>query len=201
MDSFLDDVRLLFDNAKLFYDASSEEHISTVELEKAFAGKLADCGVGVAKRKGQSPLSPPSLTLKIPKSHLISLPGSKTRKTSSSSDSSRRSSLSQLLSTSKSGQSTSKTGSAGRQPVRLKVTRSRAWVEEWANSNNPVKLFMSAVYDHHDSSGAYVAEIFHELPSRQDYPDYYRVITEPLDLNMIKKNTEVCCTLCVCVCV
>ena len=202
MDSFLDDVRLLFDNTKLFYSSQSDEHVSTVELERAFAGKLVDCGIGVAERKrGERLMSPPSLTLKIPKSHLINLPGSKTRKSSSSSESShqsRRSSLTQSTSASKSAPSTSKTGQTGfktgqtgKLPIRLKVTRSRAWVEEYSNSNDPVKMFMSAVYDYHDTSGSYVAEIFHELPSRQDYPEYYRVITEPLDLNMIKKNIEV----------
>lgn len=206
MESFLDDIRLLFDNAKLFYPRDSEEHCSTVELERAFTRKLADCGCGTSgvDARGQRSPPPPSLTLKIPKSHLITPPTGKSRKTSISGESSqpsRRSSLSQLLSSSKpgsysqsaqkTGQSGSKTGSASRPPLRLKVTRSRAWVEEYANSDDPLKIFMAAVYDHHDVTGTYVAEIFHELPSRQDYPEYYRVITEPLDLNTIKKNTEV----------
>ena len=205
MESFLNDIRLLFNNTKLFYHHDSEEYCSTLELEKAFTLKLADCGCGTGDSDGgERSASPPSLTLKIPKSHLIIPPTGKSRNTSISSESSqlsRRSSLSQLLSSNKpgshsqsaqkSGQSSSKTGSASRPPVRLKVTRSRAWVEEYASSDDPVKIFMASVYDHHDVSGTYVAEIFHELPSRQDYPEYYRVITEPLDLNMIKKNTEV----------
>lgn len=203
VEAFLDDIRLLFNNTKLFYPHNSEEYCSTVELEKVFTQKLADCGCGTSGDDERSP-SPPSLTLKIPKSHLITPPTGKSRKTSISSESSqqsRRSSLSQLLSSNKpgsssqsaqkTGQSSSKAGSTGRPPLRLKVTRSRAWVEEYANSDDPVKIFMASVYDYHDVSGSYVAEVFHELPSRQDYPEYYRVITEPLDLNMIKKNTEV----------
>ena len=197
-------MRLLFSNTKLFYARSSDEYCSTSELERAFTKKLVECGCsvqGMTYGQGQRSTSPPNLTLKIPKSHLISTPAGKSRKTSLSSESShqsRRSSLSQLLSTGKSvpsvpktSQTAAKTGSTGRLPVRLKVTRSRAWVEEYAESNDPVRIFMSSVYDYHDLTGVYVAEIFHELPSRQDYPEYYRVITEPLDLNMIKKNTEV----------
>ena len=208
VESFLDDIRLLFNNTKLFYPHDSEEYRSTVELEKVFTRKLADCGCGTSgdDSRGKRSPSPPSLTLKIPKSHLITPPTGKSCKTSISSElsqPSRRSSLSQLLSSSKpgsysqsaqkSGQSSSKTSSASRPPLRLKVTRSRAWVEEYASSDDPVKIFMASVYDYHDPLGSYVAEIFHELPSRQDYPEYYRVITEPLDLNMIKKNTEVKC--------
>ena len=172
-----------------------------MELERAFTEKLIDSGCSTDDKWS---ISPPSLTLKIPKSHLITTPVGKTRKSSFSSESSttsRRSSLSQLLSASKSsqsspktGQTATKTGSTGKIPVRVKLTRSRAWVEEYANSDDPVKIFMSSVYDFHDASGMYVAEIFHELPSRQEYPEYYRVITEPLDLNMIRKNTEVCST-------
>ena len=205
VEAFLDDVRLLFNNTKLFYTKHSVEHSSTVELEKAFCSKLVDCGFGVGGvgyGRGERSSSPPSLTLKIPKSHLISPPVGKTRKTSSSSDSShpsRRGSLPQSVSSNKSalsipksGQTGTKPGSTGRPPVRLKVTRSRAWVEEYASSNDPVKIFMASVYDCHDAAGTYIAEIFHELPSRQEYPEYYRVITEPLDLNMIKKNAEVC---------
>ena len=203
MESFLNDVRLLFNNTKLFYPRDSEEYCSTVKLERAFTRKLAECGCGTADDDGgERPASPPSLTLKIPKSHLITPPTGKSRKISTSSESSypsRRSSLSQMLSTTgkgsqsaqKTGQSGAKTGSVGRPPIRLKVTRSRAWIGEYAISDDPVKIFMASVYDHHDASGSYLAEIFHELPSRQDYPEYYRVITEPLDLNMIKKNTEV----------
>ena len=216
MELFLNDIRLLFTNTKLFYPHDSEEHRSTVELEKAFTRKLADCGCGTsglgdANDAGGGQRSPrPSLTLKIPKSHLITPPTGKSQKIAGISDESnqpkRRSSLSQILSSSgkhggsysgsaqKIGQSSSKGGAANRPPLCLKVTRSRAWVEEYASSDDPVKIFVASVYDYHDGAGSYVAEVFHELPSRQDYPEYYRVITEPLDLNIIKKNTEVQCS-------
>ena len=33
--------------------------------------------------------------------------------------------------------------------------------------------------------------MMHVDPLPQDYPEYYRVISEPIDLNTIKKNVEV----------
>ena len=130
--------------------------------------------------------SPPSsLTLRIPKDHLQGLSSSMTGKT---------------------GQS----GSSRIQQPRSKLTRSKAWLQDYLTSSDPLKMFLASVYEHTDSTGVCVAEVFHELPSAkvcqfllfhrlnrfsilvlQDYPEYYEVITEPIDLNIIKKNLEV----------
>uniref|UniRef100_A0A8C4QAN4 Polybromo 1 n=1 Tax=Eptatretus burgeri TaxID=7764 RepID=A0A8C4QAN4_EPTBU len=41
-----------------------------------------------------------------------------------------------------------------------------------------------------DSAGRLISELFHRLPSRQQYPDYYEVIKEPIDLKMIAHRIE-----------
>ena len=46
------------------------------------------------------------------------------------------------------------------------------------------------------SLGSEVAYPHWRLSFLQDYPEYYRIITEPIDLNMIKKNVEVCARNC-----
>ena len=58
-------------------------------------------------------------------------------------------------------------------------------------SDDPLRVYFALVYNFHDSSGDFVAEVFHALPSRKEYPEYYRIITEPIDLNIIKKNVDV----------
>ena len=59
----------------------------------------------------------------------------------------------------------SKSGSSGRAALHVKVTRSKAWLAEYAQSVDPVKIYLAAVYDHHSVSGEFVSEVFHELPS------------------------------------
>ena len=85
--------------------------------------------------------SPPSLTLRIPKDHIRGLSGGKTGQFSSSAQSSLRVQL------------------------RTKVTRSKAWLQEYVSSNEPLKMYLAAVYEHTDPTGVCVAEVFHELPS------------------------------------
>ncbi len=74
-----------------------------------------------------------------------------------------------------------------------KIPDPEAWVQEYLASDDPVKKFMAAVFNFHDHSGDLVAEPFHQLPSREEYPEYYRVITQPIDLLIIQRNTEVRC--------
>lgn len=72
------------------------------------------------------------------------------------------------------------------------ITRPQAFVEEYAASDDPVKKFLSAVYSHRDPVlGEDVVEPFMQLPSRTLYPEYYKVITQPIDLSTIHKNVEV----------
>ncbi|RMX46781.1 hypothetical protein pdam_00021032 [Pocillopora damicornis] len=42
--------------------------------------------------------------------------------------------------------------------------------------------------DYKDENGRYLSAIFVELPSAQDYPDYYQVISEPVCLSQIENN-------------
>ena len=59
----------------------------------------------------------------------------------------------------------SKSGSSGRAALHVKVTRSKAWLAEYTQSVDPVKIYLAAVYDYHSVSGEFVSEVFHELPS------------------------------------
>ena len=133
-------------------------------------------------------VSPQSLTLRIPKDHLRGAlssgkPGQPSSKTSS-----------------KTGQAAvkpapgdpSSSSSTSRLQLRIKVTRSKAWLEDYLASGDPLKMYVAAVYDHRDTAGVCLAEVFHELPSAKDYPEYYQVITEPIDLNIMRRNLEVC---------
>ncbi|KAK3103095.1 hypothetical protein FSP39_016403 [Pinctada imbricata] len=43
-----------------------------------------------------------------------------------------------------------------------------------------------AVYDYTDREGRPLRYIFMQLPSKRDYPDYYQVIAQPIDLSMIE---------------
>lgn len=49
--------------------------------------------------------------------------------------------------------------------MHVKVTRSKAWLAEYAQSADPVKIYLAAVYDYHSASGEFISEVFHELPS------------------------------------
>lgn len=186
---FLDDIKLLFDNAKSYYSPSSDEYRAADSLEKSFLNHLSEFGFSVGPRKPPTPPSPlPSLTLKISKTQLVSpsMPArsaSSSQRTSSSSESS--------LGTSKSTPTSSKATSAGSAKGFSKTTRSKAWIDEYVNSSDPQKVYIGLVYNYHDSSGEFIAGVFHTLPSQKDYPEYYRVISEPIDLNTVKSNVDV----------
>ena len=147
---------------------------------------LSEFGFSVGPSKPPSPMSPlPTLTLKISKTQLVSpsVPARSTssaQRTSSSSESS--------VGTSK---TTPKLTSTGSGKGSSKTTRSKAWIDEYVNSNEPQKVYVALVYNYHDSNGEFIAGVFHALPSQKDYPEYYRVISEPIDLNTIKSNVDV----------
>ena len=48
------------------------------------------------------------------------------------------------------------------------------------------------VYDEEDDAVRVPSEIFMVVPSRKEYPDYYKIITKPIDLKTIH---EVCVCL------
>lgn len=74
----------------------------------------------------------------------------------------------------------------------LKISDPESWVQDYLASDDPIKKFIAAVFNFHDHSGDFVAEPFHQLPSRKEYPEYYDIITQPIDLLTIQRNTEVC---------
>ena len=61
--------------------------------------------------------------------------------------------------------STKAVSSGGKLAIKVKLTRSKAWLQEYVSSENPIKIFLATVYDYHDPNGEYVAEPFQELPS------------------------------------
>ena len=41
-----------------------------------------------------------------------------------------------------------------------------------------------------DSTGRPLRQIFMFLPLKKDYPDYYKVITDPIDMSMIENKIK-----------
>ncbi|XP_059161313.1 protein polybromo-1-like isoform X4 [Physella acuta] len=58
------------------------------------------------------------------------------------------------------------------------------------NLKKRLKTLFSTVYDYSDVNGRLLRPIFMVLPSRKDYPDYYQVIMEPIDLTMIDSKLK-----------
>lgn len=84
---------------------------------------------------------------------------------------------------------------------RLKITLSRSGSS--SKLNTPTKPFMTpeqrnsimftlldALSESKASDGRYRAELFEVLPSHDEYPDYYEVITKPIAIDMIRENIE-----------
>ena len=181
LSSFLLDIQLLLDNSRLFYPSTSEEYQQTNELESAFTHILSKNGIGTGSSESDSETT---LTLRIPKYHFQS------PTTPTSVQQTRKTSLSGKKSTKNEIKTPSKTTStpSGHGSTR----RSQAWIQEYLTSNDPIKMFLAAVYDYHDAlSGEFIAEPFHQLPSKTQYPNYYKVITQPMDLATIHRNVEV----------
>ena len=75
---------------------------------------------------------------------------------------------------------------------RSKASRQQPWIQEYLTSEDPIKIYLAAVCSYMEpGSGEHVAEPFLQLPSRTLYPEYYRVITQPMDLSTMHKNVEV----------
>ena len=51
--------------------------------------------------------------------------------------------------------------------------------------------FKTVKYSEADDGVRYLCEMFVELPSKSEYPDYYEVIHQPIDLMTIQRNIEV----------
>ena len=214
--AFLADVQLLLANSRRFYAPSSDEYQQVSELEANFTLVLSEHGFGVGssppttKGRSSSESSQSSsvssadslkspLTLRIPKMHFKSTPtasasspvaaGPAPSTSSSSSSAARHRSVSDSAPRKKPEEKVSAKSAGG---ARGKVTRSQAWIQEYLESGDPIKIYLASIYDYHDSStGEYVAEPFLQLPSRSMYPEYYKVILQPMDLATMRRNVEV----------
>ncbi|KAL5967885.1 Protein polybromo-1 [Taenia solium] len=60
---------------------------------------------------------------------------------------------------------------------------------EEARNKRLINLY-NAVYNHVDDDGHRPRDTFMVLPSKEDYPDYYEVIQEPIDLTIIKERMD-----------
>jgi protein polybromo-1 len=100
------------------------------------------------------------------------------------------SSLSVPEKSTKKGPTTPGGGASNSKKGPVKTTRSKAWLDEYASSDDPVKIYFGDVYSYHDNAGEYIAQPFIDLPSKKDYPEYYRVITEPIGLSIIRSQLE-----------
>nr|CDS33407.1 polybromo 1 [Hymenolepis microstoma] len=60
---------------------------------------------------------------------------------------------------------------------------------EEARNKRLINLY-NAVFNHVNEDGHRPRDTFMVLPSREEYPDYYEVIPEPIDLTMIKERME-----------
>lgn len=195
LSSFLADVRLIFDNTQLFFEPSSSEYQQAMTLEASFTQTLKEYGFGAeSESDSDSVRSPTELTLRIPKSHLH--PGSITSSSATASSTTPASTNLKVPSLKINLSSSRPDGKAlaikGGVASSSKTTRSHAWIQDFLSSNDPVKMYLAAVYNYHDpATGDFTAEPFLQLPSRTQYPDYYRVIVQPMDLLTIRSNTEV----------
>ncbi|XP_025107181.1 protein polybromo-1-like isoform X2 [Pomacea canaliculata] len=53
-----------------------------------------------------------------------------------------------------------------------------------------LNILYRIVYEYQDVNGRMLRNIFMGLPSRKDYPDYYQVIMEPIDMTMIEAKIK-----------
>lgn len=196
LSSFLADVQLMLDNTRLFFDPLSSEYQQATALEATFTLTLKEYGFAAeSDSDSDSVRSPTELTLRIPKSHLH--PSSSTSTTTTTpSDSTLASSIHKLPNlkiTLPSLKLERKAIVVKDDPSISKLTDTPAWISDYVVSNDPVRMFIAAVYNYHEpATGDFTAEPFHQLPSRTQYPEYYRVILQPIDLLSMHNNAEVC---------
>ena len=55
---------------------------------------------------------------------------------------------------------------------------------------------LKAVRDATDADGRVLSELFEELPSAEDYPDYFELIKTPIDLETCALLPQIVCLVC-----
>uniref|UniRef100_A0A3Q2PIJ1 Protein polybromo-1 n=1 Tax=Fundulus heteroclitus TaxID=8078 RepID=A0A3Q2PIJ1_FUNHE len=63
--------------------------------------------------------------------------------------------------------------------------------EEGSNLKEVLEQLLEAIVSHTDPSGHLVSELFQKLPSKVQYPDYYAIIKEPIDLRTIAQRIQI----------
>lgn len=71
----------------------------------------------------------------------------------------------------------------------LKKARNSA-LEVDLSLKKKMKFICKSLVDHVDESGRALITVFMERPSRRDYPDYYRIIENPIDMKTIEGNVK-----------
>jgi hypothetical protein len=61
-------------------------------------------------------------------------------------------------------------------------------VKAGLSRNEVMRNALAAVRATKDGSGRFLCEIFEELPSAEEYPDYFELISNPIDLETIEEN-------------
>jgi len=56
------------------------------------------------------------------------------------------------------------------------------------NLNLYLEDYLDAICSYQDETQRYLANVFYILPSAKDYPDYYEIITKPIDLKQIARK-------------
>ena len=62
--------------------------------------------------------------------------------------------------------------------------------EKGSSLESQIEYFMDEFLNHRDPSGKVLAVPFQTLPSKTELPDYYKVITKPIDIDKLQKNIE-----------
>lgn len=57
--------------------------------------------------------------------------------------------------------------------------------------SDPLEHLYTSVFAHQDTSKRFVSLLFRKLPPKSQFPDYYEVIQDPIDLKDIAKKLKV----------
>ena len=58
------------------------------------------------------------------------------------------------------------------------------------NAEDPKRVLYSTLLKYENTAGVQIIGMFMQKPSKKDYPDYYEVITNPMDMNTINEKIK-----------
>lgn len=164
----VDDLNLMFDNAKQYNLPGSRIYKDAVKLQKIMQAKGREC-INLEK-------------VKIEKFETKQEEGSESESTADE------------KSPAKKGKKSVATATTSLPEERRKSSRRSA--DGDAGLKKRLKIFYKTLIDFVDGTGRSLITLFMEKPSKKDYPDYYQIITEPIDMKTIEhniKNDKYCC--------